>query len=383
MRGETGLMLGRRLKGLDYNFLLVLGIILGLNLLVLSSATANMNADVLYYVKRQALWIVLGLIAAGVITFAFDYSKLHQWHHAIYAVMVVMLLAVPLLGHKANGATRSISLLGFDLQFSEFAKIMIIVCFASYLSRRQGELQHFKDLVPCILYFAAPFLLVFIQPDLGTSLVFIVIFFGMLYLAGARSSLLLKLLGGSLAVIGLALALHFSPLHVPLPLKDYQLSRLVVFSNPYSDPQGDGYHIIQSLVAVGSGGFWGKGLYHGSQVQLNFLPEHHTDFIFSVIGEELGFLGAGVLLVLYYNLIARAQTMAFQSRDTFGRLLIGGILFMWLFHIMENIGMTIGIMPVTGIPLPFMSYGGSSMLTNLIAVGLILNVYLRKELLLF
>jgi len=376
-------MFGRRLKGIDLNFLLVLGIILGLNLLVLSSATANMNADALYYVKRQALWIVLGLIAAGVITFAFDYSKLHQWHHALYAVMVVMLLAVPFLGHKANGATRSISLMGFDLQSSEFAKIMIIVCFASYLSRRQGELQRLKDLMPCFLYFMAPFLLVFIQPDLGTSLVFIVIFFGMLYLAGARPSLLLKLLGGGLAVITLALALHFSPLHVPLPMQDYQLSRLAVFVNPYSDPQGDGYHIIQSLVAVGSGGLWGKGLYHGSQVQLNFLPEHHTDFVFSVVGEELGFLGAGVLLVLYYNLIARAQAMAFQSRDTFGRLMIGGIIFMWLFHILENIGMTIGIMPVTGIPLPFMSYGGSSMLTNLIAVGLILNVYLRKELLLF
>jgi rod shape determining protein RodA len=377
-------MLGRRLKGLDHNFLLVIGITLGLNLLVLSSATANMNADALYYVKRQAMWIVFGLIAAGVITFAFDYSRLHRWHHALYAVMVVMLLAVLLAGHSAKGAQRSILLPGgFDLQSSEFAKIMIIVCFASYLSRRQGELQRLKDLAPCFLYFAAPFLLVFIQPDLGTSLVFVVIFFGMLYLAGARPSLLLKVLGGSLAVIALALTLHFSPLHLPLPLKDYQLTRLAVFVNPYSDPQGDGYHIIQSLVAVGSGGLWGKGLYHGSQVQLNFLPEHHTDFIFSVIGEELGFLGAGVLLVLYYNLIARAQTMAFQARDTFGRLIIGGIIFMWLFHILENIGMTIGIMPVTGIPLPFMSYGGSSMLTNMIAVGLILNVYLRKELLLF
>lgn len=376
-------MLSRRLKGLDLNFLLVIGILLGLNLLVLSSAAITAPHGAAYYMERQALFIVLGLVAAGVITFAFDYSKLHQWRHAIYAVMLVMLLAVRLLGNKANGATRSISFLSFDLQSSEFAKIMIIVCFASYLSRRQGELQRLKDLAPCFLYFAVPFLLVFIQPDLGTSLVFIVIFFGMLYLAGARPSLLLKLLGGGLAVIFLALALHFSPLHVPLPLQDYQLSRLVVFINPYSDPQGDGYHIIQSLVAVGSGGLWGKGLYHGSQVQSNFLPEHYTDFIFSVIGEELGFLGAGVLLVLYYNLIARAQAMAFQSRDTFGRLMIGGILFMWLFHILENIGMTIGIMPVTGIPLPFMSYGGSFMLTNLIAVGLILNVYMRKELLLF
>jgi rod shape determining protein RodA len=377
-------MLRRRLKGLDLNFLLALGILLGLNLLVLSSATAHLNADPLYYVKRQALFIVLGLIAAGTIIFAFDYSKLHRWQHALYAVMIVMLLAVRLLGHKANGATRSIYLLGFDLQSSEFAKIMIIVCFASYLSKRQGELNHLKDLAPCFLYFVVPFLLVFIQPDLGTSLVFVVIFFGMLYLAGARPALLLEVLGGAVAVIALALALHFSPLHAPLPfLQNFQLSRLVVFINPYSDPLGDGYHIIQSLVAIGSGGFWGKGLYHGSQVQLNFLPEHHTDFIFSVIGEELGFLGAGILLALYYSLIARAQSMAFQSRDTFGRLMIGGIIFMWLFHILENIGMTIGIMPVTGIPLPFMSYGGSAMLTNLIAVGLILNVYLRKELLLF
>jgi rod shape determining protein RodA len=354
-------------------------------LLVLSSASAAMPQGAAYYVVRQSLWIFLGLMAAAAIIFFFDYSKLHQWHNAIYAVMVVMLLAVRFVGHSINEAQRSIQIpgVGFNLQPSEFAKIMIIICFASYLSRRQGELQHLKDLIPCFLYFAVPFLLVFIQPDLGTSLVFIVIFFGMLFLAGARPALLLELLGGGLAVILLALALHFSPLHMPLPLKDYQLNRLVVFINPYSDPQGDGYHIIQSLVAVGSGGLWGKGLYHGSQVQLNFLPEQNTDFIFSVIGEELGFLGAGILLLLYYGLISRASSIAFQSRDTFGRLIVGGIICMWLFHILENIGMTIGIMPVAGIPLPFMSYGGSFMLTNMIAVGLILNVYIRKESILF
>ncbi len=376
-------MLSRRLKGLDFNFLLVIGILLGLNLVVLSSAAASMPQGALYYVKRQALWIVLGLIIAAIITFTFDYSRLHRWHHAIYAVMVVMLVAVLVAGHTAKGAQRQLAFGLLDVQPSELAKIMIIICFASYLSRRQGELKHLKDLAPCFLYFAAPFLLVFIQPDLGTSLVFIVIFFGMLYLAGARPSLLLRILGVGLGIIVVALALHYSPLHMPLPLKDYQLSRLVVFLNPYSDPQGDGYHIIQSLVAVGSGGLWGKGLYHGSQVQLNFLPEHQTDFVFSVIGEELGFLGAGILLLLYYNMIARALTAAFQARDSFGRLIIGGILFMWLFHILENIGMTIGIMPITGIPLPFMSYGGSFMLTNMIAVGLILNVYMRKESLLF
>ncbi|MGD0153850.1 MAG: rod shape-determining protein RodA [Thermacetogeniaceae bacterium] len=376
-------MFSRRLRNLDYNFLLVIGLILVMNLLVLSSAAAATHEGALYYVKRQALWIVLGLIAAGFITFSFDYSKLHQWHHTIYGAMVVMLVAVLIIGHVAKGAQRSIDFGALVLQPSEFAKIMIIVCFASYLSRRQGEMKHLKDLVPCFLYFTAPFVMVFIQPDLGTSLVFIVIFFGMLYLAGARPSLLLKILGGCLGVIALALALHFSPLHMPLPLKDYQMSRLTVFLDPYSDPQGDGYHIIQSLVAIGSGGLWGKGLYHGSQVQLNFLPEHHTDFIFSVVGEELGFLGAGILLILYYNLITRTLSMAFKSRDSFGRLMIGGIICMWLFHVLENIGMTVGIMPITGIPLPFMSYGGSFMLANMIAVGLILNIYLRHELMLF
>lgn len=376
-------MLSRRLRSLDYNFLLVIGLILGLNLLVLSSAAGTTGEGALFYVERQALWIVLGLIAVGVSAFSFDYSKLHHWHHVIYGAMVALLVAVLLVGSHTKVAQRTIDFGAFLLQPSELAKIMIIIFFASYLSRRQGEIQHLKDLIPCFLYFAVPIGLVFIQPDLGTSLVFIVIFFGMLYLAGARPSLLLGVLGSSLAVIVLALGLHFSPLHMPLPLKDYQLSRLVVFINPYLDSQGDGWHVIQSLVAIGSGGLWGKGLYHGSQVQLNFLPEHHTDFIFSVIGEELGFLGAGILLLLYYNMISRTLTMAFQARDSFGRLMIGGIICMWLFHILENIGMTIGIMPITGIPLPFMSYGGSFMLTNMIAVGLILNVYMRRELMLF
>ncbi len=377
-------MPGRRfLKGLDYNLLLIIGLILVLNLLVLSSASASMPEGPLFYVKKQALWIVLGLIAAVMITFFFDYSRLQRWHNAIYGTMIVMLIAVMFLGHVTLGAQRSISLHFFDLQPSELAKIMIIICFASYLSRRQGELQHLKDLVPSFLYFLVPFALVFIQPDLGSSMVFIVIFFGMLYLAGARPALLLSLLGGGLAAVALALVLHYSPLHLPLPLKEYQLSRLSVFINPYSDPRGEGYHIIQSLVAIGSGGLWGKGLYHGSQVQLNFLPEQNTDFIFSVIGEELGFLGAGFLLILYYLLISRTLSISFQSRDSFGRLMAGGILCMWLFHILENIGMTIGVMPVTGIPLPFMSYGGSFMLTNLIAVGLILNIHMRRELMIF
>ncbi len=376
-------MLNRRLViNLDYTFPFVILLILGLSLLILSSATANIGSDPLFYVKKQALWIGVG-IAAVFMMLSFDYTKLLRFEYVIYGLVILLLAAVLLIGHASHGARQWISLGPFLFQPSEFGKIMMVVCFASFLVKRRGKLQRVRDLLPCFLYFSFPLLLVLAQPDLGTALVFIVMLFGMLFVAGARPVLLFSLLGGGLAVIAIALALHFSPLHLPLPLKEYQIARLVVFINPYWDPQGAGYHIIQSLVAIGSGWIWGKGLYHGSQVQLNFLPEHHTDFIFSVVGEELGFVGACFLLFLYFNLLNRTLQVAFQARDPFGRLLVGGILSMWLFHILENIGMTIGLMPITGIPLPFLSYGGSFMLTNMIALGLVLNVHLRREKMLF
>jgi hypothetical protein len=216
-----------------------------------------------------------------------------------------------------------------------------------------------------------------------TALVYLVIFFGMLYMAGAKPSLLLGIIGSGLAVVILAIGLHLSPLQLPLPLEEYQINRLTSFLDPYNDPHGTGYHIIQSLVAVGSGGLLGKGLYHGTQVQLNFLPEHHTDFIFAVVGEELGFVGAAFVLLLYYVLLSRTLKAVVQSPDPFGRFIVIGIVCMWLFHILENVGMAIGLMPVTGIPLPFLSHGGSFMITNLMAIGLILSVQLRRENILF
>jgi rod shape determining protein RodA len=370
------------LKNLDYNFLLVITLILGISLLVLSSATAHIGSNPWFYVKKQLLAISLGVMAV-IVLISFDYTKLIRYTNYIYGLLLVMLTVVLVIGKTSHGAQEWISIGPFLLQPSEFGKVMMVICFASFLVSKPRELQRLRDLVPCFLYFAPPLLLVLAQPDMGTALVFVAILFGMLYLAGARPLLLLELLGGGLGLVVLVLALHFSPVHLPLPLKEYQLNRLIVFINPYWDPQGAGYNILQSLVAVGSGGFWGKGLYHGSQVQLNFLPEHHTDFIFSVVGEELGFIGAAVILFLYYILISRTLKMAFESRDSFGRLLVGGIVSMWLFHILQNIGMTIGVMPITGIPCPFLSYGGSFMLTNLLAVGLILSINLRKEKMLF
>lgn len=370
------------LKKLDYNFLSSVILMLGLSLLVLSSATANIGSDPLFYVKKQLLWIVLGLAAALAVV-SFDYTKLLRYQHPIYGILLVLLAIVMVIGHASHGKQQWIALGPFLFQPSELGKIMVIICFAAFLVKRQGELQRLRDLIPCFLYFSIPLGLVVAQGDLGTALVFIAICFGMLYLAGARPALLLEILGGGLALVVAALALHFSPLHLPLPLEEYQIKRLIVFINPYWDPQGAGYNILQSLVAIGSGGFWGKGLYHGSQVQLNFLPEHHTDFIFSVVGEELGFLGAGFVLFLYYTIVSRTIRATFEAKDLFGRLIIGGILSMWLFHILQNIGMTIGLMPITGIPLPFLSYGGSFMLTNMICVGLILNIHLRREKMLF
>ncbi len=372
----------RAWKSLDLAFLFAVGLLLSLSLLVLASATASISPEPLYYVRRQAVWISLGVVAAFCAA-SFDYRKLPRLEYFLYGLTVLLLFVVLVVGKASRGAQQWIALGPFLFQPSELGKVLMVVCFASYLNRRQGDLQNLRSLLPCFLYFAPPLVLVLAQPDLGTSLVFFAILFGMLYLAGARPMLLLGLAGGGLALAILAIALHFSPLHLPLPLKEYQLNRLLVFLNPYRDPQGAGYHIIQSLVAIGSGGLLGKGLFRGSQVQLNFLPEHHTDFIFSVVGEELGFVGAALFLLLYFLLLYRTLAIAFQARDALGRLLAGGILSMWLFHVLENIGMTIGVMPITGIPLPFLSYGGSFMLTNMLAVGILLSIQLRRENLLF
>lgn len=372
----------RLLKNLDFILIIDILVILALSLLVLSSATANITSDPLYYVKKHFISIILGIACAVFILF-FDYAKVVRYHNYIYALLIILLILVEVRGITSHGAQQWIDIGPLNFQPSEFGKIMMIVCFASYLVKRQGELKTFKDLIPSFLYFSVPFLLIVAQPDLGTALVFVAILFGMLFLAGANPKLLAGIIFTGIAVVVLALVLHFSPLHLPLPLEEHQLNRLIAFVDPYKDPHGAGWNIIQSLVAIGSGGLLGKGLYHGTQVQLNFLPEHHTDFIFSVVGEELGFVGAAVLLLLYYILISRTIRTAFRSRDLLGRLLAGGIFCMWLFHIFENIGMTIGVMPITGIPLPFMSYGGTAMITNLISVGIILNVQLRREKILF
>ncbi|GAW93326.1 rod shape-determining protein RodA [Calderihabitans maritimus] len=378
-------MLERRLlRNLDYLFIGNIIFILAASLVVLTSASSNVTSDPLYFVKKQLVWIIFGIFAAGVMA-AINYAQLVNYTRFLYVANLLMLLAVLFIGKEAKGAERWIQLGPFLFQPSEFSKIILIVTLAHFLEQRKGKLERLRDLLPAFVHVGIPMLFIMKQPDLGTSLVLMAILFGMLYIAGARPALLIGIIAAGIAVILLALFLHYQ-FGLPIPLKDYQLMRLVVFLNPYNDGQGGrgaGYHIIQSQVAIGSGHIWGKGWNRGSQVQLNFLPEHHTDFIFSVVGEEFGFIGAVFLLSLYFSLLYRAMKIALNAKDVFGVLLVTGVVSMFAFHILVNVGMTIGVMPITGLPLPLFSYGGSSMLTNMLALGLVLSVNLRRQKIVF
>jgi rod shape determining protein RodA len=299
---------------------------------------------------------------------------------------VFILVLVLVFGQEIRGTTGWISIGPLPAaQPAEFTKVLLILAFADFLTRRRGELNTLSQMAPCFAYMGLPFVLIMLQPDLGTALVYIVVTVVMMFVAGANPRVLAKTIAGITAVVALALFLHFQ-FNMWLPLDDYQINRLTVFVNPYNDGQGGrgaGWNTIQSLVAIGSGGLTGKGLFNGTQVQLNFLPEHHTDFIYAVIGEELGFMGAAFIIVLYAILIIRSVVISFSARELYGSLLVIGISSMWLFHIFENIGMSIGLMPITGIPLPFLSYGGSSLITNMISVGLILSVNVRGKMIVF
>jgi rod shape determining protein RodA len=368
-------MLSRRLlKNLDFTVITVTVLLVLISLVVIGSAT-HINTpgeDRYWYVQRQGLFALANLAVIFVLLH-FDYKSLGKYANILYVVNLVMLLAVMFIGHSALGAQRWIQIGPISLQPSEFAKLIMIISLAHLLEKRQGRLDNFKDLLPIFVFVGVPFLLVLKQPDLGTSLVFLAILFGMLFIAGIKMKHLLTIIGGGIAFM--PIFWHF--------LKDYQKMRLTVFLDPNVDPLGSGYHIIQSKIAIGSGMLFGKGLFAGTQSQLNFLPENHTDFIFAVIGEELGFVGAFVILTLYLLLLYRGVKIAGESRDSFGMLLATGITSMMAFHVLVNVGMTAGIMPVTGIPLPLMSYGVSSLTTNLVSIGILLNIYMRRQKILF
>lgn len=362
-------MLNRRLlRNFDF-FLLVLTIIIPLyGLLILRSATFSMELGTpLFFVTRQALWIGAGLVAIIVLA-VINYINFANWSRYFYIFSVGLLALVPFIGIARGGAYRWLSLGAFDLQPSEVAKLVIIISLARLLAE-QSDFERFTDLLPAFLHIALPMFLIFMQPDLGTSLIFVVILFGMLFIAGAQWRHLAAIIFAGLAII---------PILFPR-LEEYQRMRLLVFVNPGLDPLGHGFQLLQSKIAVGSGGVFGRGFLEGSQVQRQFLPAQHTDFIFSVLGEEFGLLGGLLLLILFVLMIYRILRIASVAKDRFGFLLCCGVATMLAFQVTVNIGMTIGVMPVTGMPLPFMSYGGSAMLVNMASIGLVLNVGMRRH----
>jgi rod shape determining protein RodA len=372
------------LKTLDYTLIVTALLIIIYGLITISSATHVINpsgADAFAFVKKQITAIALGM-AAALLLMGWRYEELPRYATALYVVNILLLITVMFVGHSALGAQRWIKIGPQVIQPSEFAKLIIVVSLAAFLSKREGKLTRFRDLIPPFLYVGVPLVLILKQPDLGTSLVFVAVTFGMLYMAGARTAWLLAIGGTGFAAVCGWIWAHLS-YGVWLPLKAYQLTRLTIFLNPWKDWQGAGYHMIQSQIALGSGGLTGRGLFNGTQNQYDFLPEQHTDFIFSVVGEELGFVGAMLLLILYFILVYRGLKIATAAKDTYGRLVATGIVAMLVFHLLVNIGMTAGIMPVTGIPLPLFSYGGSAMLTNLVAIGLLQNIYMRRQKIIF
>lgn len=363
-------------RRLDGTLILAVILIASLGITIIGSATHVNIPDYpgrFAFAGKQLAFFLIGLIVAGV-SLRYDYRRLYHWAPAIFVVNAAALLVVKFAGTSALGAQRWIAIGPITLQPSEFAKLFMIICLARLLSRHPEGFHTWKSLLPVAGLMVLPFGLVFIQPDLGTSLVFAAITFGMLYISGLRMRLVKQAFIGLLAVI---------PFLWMFVFHDYQKQRVLVLIDPQTDPFGAGYHVIQSKISIGSGGFIGQGLFAGTQSQLNFLPENHTDFIFSVIGEELGFVGAVFLLFLYFLLLYRAIMISRSSGDSFGSLLAGGIFSMWLFQVFINVGMTLGIMPVTGIPLPFMSYGGSALIVNMLCTALLLNIYLRRKKLMF
>lgn len=338
-----------------------------IGLLNLYSTGFNDAGQEFVYVK-QLKWIAIGLVFMTV-AFCIDYRFINRYAYLIYGGSILLLLVVFFYGYATRGSQRWIMLGGFTFQPSEMMKLTLILALSKYFGdHRSSALYRLKDLVVPFLIMLVPFLLIMKQPDLGTALVLFFIFISMVLFIGVQWK-------------SLAWSVVTTLLIIPSGwffLRDYQKGRIMTFINPENDPLGAGYHVIQSIIAIGSGGMTGKGFLKGTQTQLRFLPERHTDFVFSVFAEEWGFLGGAILLILFMSLVLWGLKIALHARDYTGSLMTVGITALIFWEAFINIGMVLGILPVVGIPLPFMSYGGSSMLVLMVAVGLMLNVSMRR-----
>jgi len=385
-------------------------LLIAIGMLSIYSATAGHSSQLANNFQYQIYWFIFGVFLF-LITISFPPHFYNALAYIIYGLIVVSLIAVLFIGRSGGGAERWLSIAGFRFQPSEWAKIAVVFALARYLADHKDELYLRKHLIISAAIGVVPMLLIFKQPDLGTSLVFIVIIPSVMYWAGVSPLVLFLTFLPGLAMLAsfklwsfflvmgfLILVLYlngkkliFSLAHIFLnvsvgvltpffwnSLEKYQQTRVLSFLGLVSDPKGVSYQVIQSKVAIGSGGLIGKGFLSGTQTQLRFLPEQHTDFIFSVIGEEFGFLGCAIILCLFVILLIRGIQIASSVKNRFASFVAIGIVTMFIYHFFVNIGMVMGIMPVTGLPLPFISYGGSFLITSMIAVALLLNFSIRK-----
>jgi len=346
------------------------------SLLALSAATRDdIPGQPYFYVERQGAYFVAGAVLMALLI-RLDYSRLRELRLGLYGVLIGSIVLVLVLGSVSRGSQRAISLPFFSFQASELGKVLLIASLAGFMvgrSRRMGDRQTTASLMLLALI---PAFFVMAQPDLGSGLVYVVVALAILFVAGTSWRQLTGLV--ALGAAALTLVLVAAPAAGVTVLKSYQVDRLTAFLHPSDNPRKQGYQQIQSKIAIGAGQKTGRGA-QATQTKLNFLPEHHTDFIFAVVGEQWGFVGAALILSLYALLIWRALRILTMAKNLYGALVAGGVVAMLMFQIFVNVGMTVGIMPITGVTLPLLSYGGSSVLSTMLAIGLLQSIYAQAR----
>ena len=370
-RSSGSQLVGQILRRCDGWLLLFAGLIILASLPTIYSATLRSGGGGnWYFVNRQLIWLGIGLVGMVLVN-TLDHHEFPELTRWVYWLSVAGLVAVLLMGSVRNGAKSWFGFGAFSIQPSELAKIAMVLAFARFYGVDEADGSDIKDIIRSAALIGLPTLLILLQPDLGTALSFLTLWLVLLWWGGAKpwQILLIVMLG----LLAATLAWHLDLLH------DYQKARIEVLFNPNADPRGAGYNLRQSLIAVGSGGMWGKGWLQGTQTHLRFLPERHTDFIFAVLAEERGWVGCIVLLVLFVLLFQRGWMIVAGADSPYGRALAVGCLTILMFHVVFNLGMVLGLLPITGIPLSFFSYGGSHLLTCLLLLGILQNVATHRR----
>src|SRR3954451_21458929 len=332
------------------------------------------NAD--YYVIRQGMYAGVGLLLMLIVS-RFDYSRLREWRWGIYGLLLATILMTLALGTASHGSKRWINFPFFNFQPSELGKVLLTLALAGFLVDRTRRLGERETTARIMLLTVIPAMLVIAQPDLGSGFVYIAIALALLFVAGTKWTHFAAL--GTLGAVARTGVLVLAPMAGVHVIKEYQVQRLTAFAHPSDNPRDQGYQLKQSTIAIGSGEKSGRGATGATQTKLDFIPEHHTDFVFSVVGEEFGFVGAAIVLSLYALLIWRGLRILTMAKNLYGSLVAGGIVAMLMFQVFVNVGMTLGIMPITGVPLPLMSYGGSSVIVTLLALGLLQSIYAQAR----